>query len=191
MLKFLITPVIAAGVLASSAAIAQQTPAQPRMRIDAPAMIANPYGDYEFLIGDWYSKPAGGPDITIHQNFKWGPKQSYIFYTTLTAEKGKPEAVHFEGMLVWNGATKGLDYVIASEPGSGAQEHGTLHVDADGAVVREVTMITASGKSQTFRQRFWRTGIDTAMTSLMRQTDKGWEPNFPGSEKITMARRPG
>lgn len=193
MRKFMMMPAVAAGILASSGATAQQTPAQPQpqMRIDAPTKIANLYGAYEFLIGDWYSKPTGGPDVTIHQNFKWGIEKSYIFYTTLTREKDKPEAVHFEGMLVWNGATKGLDYVIASEPGSGGQEQGTLHVDPDGAVVREVTMITAAGKSQVFRQRFWSTGADTVMTSLMRKTPTGWEPNFPGSEKIAMSRRPG
>jgi hypothetical protein len=191
MRKFMIMPVFVAGVLVSSGAIAQPAPKpQMQMQVDAPTMIANPYGAYEFLIGDWYSKPSGGPDVTIHQNFKWGTNKSYIFYTTLTREGGKPEGVHFEGMLVWNGATKGLDYVIASEPGSGTQEQGTLHIDPDGAVVREVTMITAAGKSQVFRQRFWRTGADTAMTSLMRQTATGWEPNFPGSEQIAMSRRP-
>lgn len=191
MRKIGVVPSIAAGVLLNTAAVAQQAAPPPQMRIEAPAKIANPYGAYEFLIGDWYSKPSGGPDVTIHQNFKWGINKSYIFYTTLTRERGKPEGVHFEGMLVWNGATKGLDYVIVSEPGSGAQEQGTLRVDPDGAVVRDVTMITAAGRTQTFQQRFWKTGTDSVMTSLMRKTDKGWEPNFPGSEKIAMSRNPG
>lgn len=189
MRRMTLTMAVGAALLVSTSASAQQAPRQ--AVLETPTMIANPYGAYAWLIGDWYSRPSSGPDVTIHQNFKWGLKQSSIFYTTLTREKGKAEAVHFEGMMVWNAATKGLDYVIASEPGSGAQEHGTLHVEADGTVVRDVTMVTASGKEQTFQQRFWKTGADSAMTSLMRKSATGWEPNFPGSDKIAMSRNPG
>lgn len=150
--------------------------------------IPNPYTAYEFLIGDWDTKPSGGPDMAIHQQFRWGPKKSYITYTTYTAEAGKPESIHFEGMMVWNAATKNVDYLIAAEPGSGAQEKGELHVEDDGAIVREVTMTHADGSVAHFRQTFRRTA-QGAMTSLMRQTSNGWEPNFPGSEKLDMSRR--
>jgi hypothetical protein len=190
MRTIIMVTAIAAGVLTSGAAIAQTSP-QPAPRIERPRDIPNPYTAYDFLIGDWYSKPSGGQDVSIHQNFRWGPKKSYIFYTTLTSLRGEPEAVHFEGMAVWNGKTKQLDYIVTSEPGSGAQEQGTMRAEADGSIVREVLLTRADGQTGHFRQRFWRTGNDTVTTSLMRQTTKGWEPNFPGSEQILMTRRPG
>jgi hypothetical protein len=189
MRKFLIMPTIVAGVLMSSGAVAQPAPAQPQMQIDAPVKIANPYTAYEFLIGDWYTKPNGGPDVRIHQQFSWGTEKGSIKYTTLTNVGTAPEAVHFEGLLVWNGATKDVDYIIVTEPGSGGQEKGTLHVEADGTVVREVLLTRADGKTSQFRQRFWREN-DAVFTSLMRKTAKGWEPNFPGSARLAMSRTP-
>ena len=186
-------PAIAACVLTlcSGAALAQSAPpaAQPA-RVEAPTMIANPYTAFEFLLGDWYTRPTEGPDMAIHQKFEWGPNKSYIRYSTLTAERGKPEALHFEGILVWNGATRKLDYLIVSEPGSGAQEQGTMHVEADGSIVRDVTLTRADGKISHFRQTFRSTGPNSAMTSLMRQTASGWEPNFPGSDNLPMSRSP-
>jgi len=174
---------------AAAAPVTAQPASPPRQAVlEAPTMIANPYTAFEWLIGDWYSKPTGGPDISIHQVFEYGPKNSYTFYTTLTAEGAKPEAVHFEGMAVWNGKTKALDYVVTSEPGSGAQEQGTMRAEADGAVVREVVLTRANGQQSQFRQRFWQTSGGKAMTSLMRKTATGWEPNFPGSDKIEMSR---
>ena len=187
-LKVALAGALAVAVCGPAPAQEARSPA-PAMRVEAPTIIANPYTAYEFLIGDWYSRPTGGPDIAIHQNFRWGTRQSFIYYTTSTSMNGAPEAVHFEGMLVWNGQTHELDYVVALEPGSGGQERGTLHVEPDGAVVREVTMTAANGRVAHFRQTFRRTGPDTAMTSLMRQTATGWEPNFPGSDNIAMTRR--
>jgi hypothetical protein len=173
----------------SSGAAAQQPGAPSEMRIEAPKEIPNPYTAYDFLIGDWYSKPSGGPDLMIHQNFRWGPKKSYIFYTTSTSVGSAPEEVHFEGMAVWNGRTKNLDYVITSEPGSGAQEQGTIHSEGDGSITREVVLTKPDGSTQQFRQRFWKTGADAAETSLMRKIKTGWEPNFPGSDHIPMSRQ--
>lgn len=165
------------------------TPAD-NVRVEPPAPIADPYTAYEFLIGDWYSRPSGQAGVAIHQNFRWGTRRSSIYYTTSTSLNGAPETVHFEGMLVWNGATHNLDYVIAVEPGSGVQERGALHVEPDGSVVRDVTMTRANGQVGHFRQTFRRTGPDRVTTSLMRQTATGWEPNFPGSDNIAMTRRP-
>jgi hypothetical protein len=159
------------------------------MRIEAPKQIPNPYGAYEFLIGDWYSKPSGGPDNRIHQSFRWGTNKASILYTTYTSLNGAPESVHFEGMAVWNGKTKALDYVVALEPGSGGQEQGTIHAEPDGSIVRDVAFTGPDGRTGTFRQRFWKDESGAVATSLMRKTDKGWEPNFPGSEKIVMVRR--
>ena len=178
------------GALAGGPVTAQPTPNRaPATRVEAPTMIANPYTAYAYLIGDWDSRPAGGPDIAIHQNFRWGVRQGSIFYTTSTRLNGSPEEVHFEGLMVWNGATHQVDYVIAHEPGSGNQESGSFHVEADGSIVREVRMTAANGQISHFRQTFRRTGPDTATTSLMRQTATGWEPNFPGSDAIVMTRR--
>ena len=39
---------------------AAQQPPKTQAVLEAPKMIANPYTAYEFLIGDWYSKPTGG-----------------------------------------------------------------------------------------------------------------------------------
>lgn len=160
------------------------------VRVEPPAVIANPYAAYEFLIGDWYSRTSGGAEVAIHQNFRWGTRRSSIFYTTSMSLNGAPESVHFEGMLVWNGATRNLDYVIAVEPGSGVQEQGALHVEPDGGVIRDVTMIRPDGQVAHFRQTFRRTGPETVTTSLMRQTAAGWEPNFAGSDNLAMTRRP-
>ena len=182
--------ILGLGILGSGPVWAQQAPtSSAQTRIEAPVDIANPYTAYAFLIGDWDSHPAGGADVSIHQNFRWGTRRSYIYYTTMTRENGRPEAIHFEGMFVWNGAHRNLDYVIVSEPGSGAQEQGTMHAEADGSIVRDVTMTRASGQVAHFRQTFRQTGSDTAVTSLMRQTATGWEPNFPGSDHIVMTRR--
>jgi len=94
MLKFLILLAVSAGMFAGSATSAQQTPAPPQMQIDAPTKIANPYSAYEFLIGDWYTKPSGGPDLRIHQQFAWGTEKGSIKYTTLTNVGAAPEAIH-------------------------------------------------------------------------------------------------
>lgn len=170
-------------------ATAQQPAAPPQMQIDAPVKIANPYTAYEFLIGDWYTKPSGGPDLRIHQQFAWGTDHGSIKYTTFTTVGAAPETVHFEGLLVWNGATKALDYVITVEPGSGGQEKGTVRAEPDGAIVRDVLLTRADGKTGQFQQRFWREQ-GAVFTSLRRKTDTGWEPNFPGSERLAMSRTP-
>ena len=82
-----------------------------------------------------------------------------------------------------------LDYLFAVEPGSGVQENGTYRAEADGTIIREVELIDARGNTGTFRQTFRRTGPDSAITTVMRKTDTGWEPTFPGGEKIELQRR--
>jgi hypothetical protein len=146
------------------------------------------YAPFEFLIGEWRSGAGGGPQI--RQVFRWGPERAYILYSTYLADAGKPERLHFEGVMVWNGRTDALDYVFAVEPGSGVQEKGTITAQADGSVMREVELTDAKGNVGHFRQTFRRTGAGRAVTSLMRRTEAGWEPNFPGSERIEMERLP-
>jgi hypothetical protein len=153
----------------------------------SPGEVTGSYAPYAYLIGNWdIAVPAGQ---TLRETFRWGPRQSYIFFSTLMSQGGQPESVHFEGMAVWNGATNRLDYVFVLEPGSGGQERGEIYVQADGLIVRDVTLTDRNGRSGRFRQTFQRTGVDSAITSVMRQTATGWEPTFPGGERLVMTRR--
>jgi hypothetical protein len=165
---------------ASAPAVAQRQPAP----VLSPASQA--YAPYEWLIGDWVTREQ---NMSIRQSFKWGPARSYIAYSTYTQPAGRPETLHFEGIMVWNGATRMLDYVFAIEPGSGGQEKGTVRAEPNGSIVREVELTTADGKIAQFRQTIWRSPDGQVATSLMRLTARGWEPNFPGSDKIVMTRR--
>ena len=141
---------------------------------------AQPYAPYEFLIGDWYSKVAN-QDMVIHQQFKWGPGKSYIIYATYLVLPGKPEQLHFEGMMVWDGKSKALDFLFAVQPGSGAEEKGTVVADADGSVVRDVEMVDGDGDARDhFRQTFRKLLDGKVATSEMHQTAKGWESSPPG-----------
>lgn len=153
----------------------------------APA-AANPYAPYAFLIGEWESDEQMGAFV---QRFRWGPNNSYIqFSISLTGAPGVAEHLHFEGIAIYNGANRNLDFLVAIEPGSFGQEHGTLHIEPDGLVVREVTLVSANGRTEHFRQTFRSTGANTAATSLVRQAaDGSWAPNFPGSDNIAMRRR--
>ena len=155
---------------------------------DEARAVRSNYEPYQFLIGDWDSAGTGGGQI--HQSFRWGPDQSYISYTTFVRPKSDaPEKVHFDGIMVWNAAHRTLDYLFVLEPGSGAQEQGTVHSEADGTIVRDVALTGGNGTSGRFRQTFRQTGPDNAVTSLMRQTASGWEPTFPGSDNLLMTRR--
>jgi hypothetical protein len=148
---------------------------------------AKPYAPYEFLIGDWYSKLAR-QDMVIHQQFRWGPGKSYIAYATYLAAQGKPEELHFEGMMVWNGKSRGLDFLFAVQPGSGAEERGTVNAKADGSVVRDVEMTGDDGDLSHFRQTFRKSSDGTIVTSIMQKTSKGWASSPPG--EIVMEKRP-
>jgi|CXWL01.1.fsa_nt_gi hypothetical protein len=167
-------------LLACASAAAQQAP---------PAVTRaaeNPYAPYEFLIGAWDT--ADG----IRQSFNWGPQHAYITYSTTTRGPDGGDHLHFEGILVYNAAHRNLDFLIALEPGSFGQEQGTLHVEPDGSVVREVLLTGPNGATSRFRQTFRRTGDAAAVTSLMRQgADGTWAPNFPGADNLAMTRRPG
>jgi hypothetical protein len=148
---------------------------------------AKPYAPYEFLIGDWYSKLAG-QDMVIHQQFKWGPAKSYIVYATYLVLPGKPEQLHFEGMMVWDGKSKALDFLFALQPGSGAQEKGTVTVQGDGSIVREAAMTAPDGDLDHFRQTFRKSDDGKVITSMMKQTATGWKLDPPG--EIAMEKSP-
>jgi hypothetical protein len=180
MFKRLIVIGVTALLVAPAALSAH--PVQPSQFIEHE----KPYAPYEFLIGDWSSKPAG-EDMTIHQQFRWGPDRSYITYATYMAPAGKSEQLHFEGMMVWNGKSKALDFLFVVAPGSGVEEKGTVSIQPDGSVVRDVEMIDASGKGGRFRQTFRKEADGTVVTSVMRQTARGWETSAPGD--LVMTRR--
>ena len=155
--------------------------AQERASPVVPA--ASPYAAFDWLIGDWHA--AGG----LRELITYGPNRSYIKFSAFIPTREEPQHLHFEGIAVWNAKTKMLDYLFAVEPGSGVQENGTFRVEADGTIIREVEMIDASGKIGIFRQTFRRTGPNSAITTVMRQTATGWEPTFPGGERIELTRR--
>lgn len=140
---------------------------------------AKPYAPYEFLIGDWYSKLAS-QNVVIHQQFKWGPGHSYITYASYLVLPGKPEQLHFEGMMVWNGKSKALDFLFSLQPGSGAQEKGTVIAQPDGTIVREIEVTTSDADLDRFRQTFRKISVGKVITSMMEQTAKGWTLDPPG-----------
>ena len=141
------------------------------------------YAPYDWLIGDWSSKSG------IREVITYGPKKGYIHFSAYIPGPNGAEHLHFDGLALWNAKTKMLDYLFAVEPGSGVQENGTYRVDADGTIIREVELIDAKGNTGTFRQTFRKTGANTAITTVMRKKKTGWEPTFPGGERIELERK--
>lgn len=148
---------------------------------------AKPYAPYEFLIGDWYSKLAT-QNVVIHQQFRWGPGKSYITYASYLALPGKPEQLHFEGMMIWNAKSNALDFLFALQPGSGAQEKGTVIAQPDGTIVRDIAMTASDADLDHFRQTFRKAAGGKVLTSMMEQTTKGWKLDPPG--EIVMEKAP-
>ena len=188
----LATPVTAAAPRADPApAPAIREHSEPR-RADDPASV---YAPYAFLVGTWEVAQAGGSPFAITR-FSWGPGESYLWLAVALLEGGS-EVPHLEGMLLWNAARGDLDMLLALDlQGGRAQEQGTLSVQSDGSVVREITAIRSGaagdgGATTTrFRQTFRPSTPGRMETSLMRQTENGWEPTFPGSERLVMTRYP-
>jgi hypothetical protein len=170
-------------VLASVLAIASAG-----ARADAPVSTPEPYRAFEKLIGDWDTGPASGRPAFV-QRFSWGPNRSYIWSRTSLFRPDGSEHLHFEGLMVWNAATRGLDFLFVVEPASLAQERGTMQVSSDGGIVRDVVLTGSDGKEGRFRHTIRLNGADTGTTSLMRQTSTGWEPSFPGADNLHMTRR--
>jgi hypothetical protein len=163
----------------------------------ADASNGGPYAPYAFLIGQWDVAAEGGGPAVARSLFRWGPKQSYIWYATSLLSGGEEEP-HFEGMLLWNPVRKNLDMLLALdlEGGGRVQEQGSISIRPDGTVVREITAYSAGpGKDDTpgtttrFRQTFKATGPDRILTSVMRKSAQGWVVTFPGSDRLVMTRR--
>lgn len=167
-------------------AIAQHSSSPTPLQVVPLTEANNPYRPYEFLIGDWVSQEGSS---TLRQSFRWGPQRAYMIYSTYMQQPGSAERLHFEGMMVWNGKSKMLDFLFAVEPGSWILERGTIHAEADGTIIRDTDLIAPSGTVTVFRQTISRVDADNAFTSLMTLRDGKWQPNFPGSERIDMTRR--
>ena len=113
------------------------------------------------------------------------------------------ERPHFEGLLVWNGVRHELDMLLSVDLDRGlVSESGTVGIEADGTVVREITAIYsegagplggkpagAKGATGRFRQTFRRESADRIATRVLRASGKGWVATFPGSERLVMTRR--
>jgi hypothetical protein len=161
------------------------------------------YAPYAFLVGEWQITPAGSQVPQAVTRFRWGPGRSYILLETSLIIDGK-EVPHFEGMLMWNGVRKNLDMLLALDlTGGRTQEQGVVFVEPDGTVVRDITAyysegvrrmgdtqaVGPEGATAKFRQTFKSTGPDSILTTLMRQTERGWVATFPGSDRSVMTRR--
>jgi hypothetical protein len=176
-------------VIAAAGALAAPVLAQHGQPLPAvPLAQANdPYRPFEFLVGEWVSQEGSS---TLRQKIGWGPERAFMTYSTTMQQPGKPERLHFGGIMAWNGKTKKLDFLFGVEPGSWILERGSVHAQADGTIVRDVELIAPTGATSIFRQTIRRVDDNTAITSLMALRDDGkWEPNFPGSERIEMKRR--
>jgi hypothetical protein len=161
----------------------------------------NPFAPYEFLIGEWDVKWEIDESPMAVQRVRWGPNRSYIWYAVALLTDGREEP-HLEGMLVWNGVHKNLDVLFVMDLKSGrVQEQGTMSVQADGSLVRNITAVYSpgvqamtgnvgsAGATARFRQTYKQIGPDEIQTSAMRETERGWVATFPGSDRLLMIRR--
>jgi len=166
-----------------------------------PAPVPRQYAPYAFLIGAWDVAPDGGPPIGVAR-FRWGPNGAYIWYSQSLLEDGA-ERPHFEGVLVWNGVRRKLDMLLSVDLDRGlVAESGTLGIQPDGTLVREITAIYSEGAgamggkpagpegaTARFRQTFRREAPDRIATRVLRASGKGWVATFPGSDRLVMTRR--
>ena len=170
----------------------------------APAGSArrDQYAPYEILLGEWNISPeAGGPAVAI-QRVKWGPNKSYLWCSASLLVDGV-EQPHFEGILAWDGVHKNLAVLLSVDLQYGlAEEQGTLSVEADGTLVRDITAVYSEGvkpigrasvgpdgATDHFRQTFKAAGPDRIVTAVLRESEHGWVATFPGSDHLVMTRR--
>jgi hypothetical protein len=106
------------------------------------------------------------------------PNRSYIWYASSLIFDGREEP-HLEGMLVWNAVRKNLDMLFTMDLRSGrVQEQGTMSVDADGTIVRDITAVYGEGArgfglpvfgpegaTAHFRETYKKAGPDKIFTS--------------------------
>jgi hypothetical protein len=99
------------------------------------------------------------------------------------------ERLHFEGLIVWNGATRRFDYLFAVEPGSLTQEKGEFRIAEDGEIIRDVILTRPDGSTGAFRQTFRALANGHIEITLFQETPDGWKPTYPGSDRLTVVPR--
>ena len=142
------------------------------------------------LIGEWNVGPPGAATAFV-ERFSWGPNRAYIRFSVALIVANGGEHLHLDGMVIWNAATRRFDYLLAVEPGSLNQEQGEFYRNDDGDIIRDVTLTGADGSVASFRQTFRAMDDRRFEVALMRRTDGGWAPTFPGSDQLVMVRRAG
>src|SRR5215472_14825209 len=141
---------------------------------------ANPWEPYEFLLGEWNVSATSGGSPVATARFRWGPNRSYIWYAGSLVLDGV-ERPHFEGLLVWNGVRHNLDMLLSMDLERGfVQEQGSLHAEPEGTGPIGGPPVGRAGTTARFRQTFKLEGPDRVLTSVLRQTEKGWTATFPG-----------
>jgi len=193
-------------VLAAGAASATE-PRHAEGRVHPGAASASApgvYAPYAFLVGEWNLVAESGGPALGRATLRWGPERSYIWYASSFLDDGKL-VPHFEGILVWNGVRKDLDMLISMDlHGGRVQERGSVSVEPDGSVVRDITatysegarpigLPTAGPEGATahFRQTFRAAGPNRVLTAALREEGGAWVPTFPGSDHLAMERRAG
>lgn len=151
---------------------------------------SEPYAPLAPLIGEWDVGPPGAAPAFI-ERFSWGPKRAYIWVSVALLSASGEEHLHFEGLVIWNAATRRFDYLFAVEPGSLTQERGEFHVAENGEIIRDVVLTRPDGSTGVFRQTFRAIADGQFETTLMGETPDGWKATFPGSERLTMLPRKG
>jgi hypothetical protein len=160
------------------------------------------FRQFEILVGEWDVRATDDGPVAAIIRVRWGPNHSYLWYASSLLFGGGEEP-HLEGILVWNAIHKNLDMLFSMDLRSGkVQEQGTMSVEADGTIVREITAIYGEGAramgmppigpegaTAQFRETYKKASADKILTSAMRKTETGWVATFPGSDHLVMTRR--
>jgi len=153
-----------------------------------PAHAKGPYDPYQFLIGEWLVGKDEAAPAQMIMRFRWGTNRAYISHSA-SLLKADGEEPHFEGVFMYNSLSKKLDMLLMLDVSerAAAQESGTMFVEADGIIVREITGTFANGTAH-FRQTYRRLNENKVETKVLRETPQGWVPTFPGSDHLIMTR---
>jgi hypothetical protein len=170
---------LALGLVVAAPASAHDTPA-------AAGSAASPYAPYETLIGDWDLSGAHGP-IGMTLRFGWGPAHSYITVSAVEQTQGG-EHTHFDGVMMWDGATHALDVLVMLDVSSGASVHeeGAFLRQANGSFVREITAVYSQGAAL---PSGGRAGPEGARVHFRQTYLPGWTRPHPHAGDAAKYRR--